>query len=85
MLDQAAEALRQKYPAAQVQPLLDKFRALGDDGAFWTHRLDGLAILGSPETFEVFDLRKNGILESRGVADESIRRRDPLDWRVEPL
>src|SRR5436190_17185872 len=52
----AEEKLRQAYPDQRVNDLFDKFRALIDDQYFWTHRLDGLAALGSADRFEVFDL-----------------------------
>ena len=55
VLRSAEESLRRKYPAAQGQPLLAKLRQLTND-AFWTHRLDGLAVLASPTTLEVFDI-----------------------------
>src|SRR5439155_25906107 len=58
LLDGAEESLRRKYPAAQVQPLLAPLRDLTDDDAFWTHRLDGLAVLASPTTLDVFDLER---------------------------
>jgi hypothetical protein len=56
LLDRAEESLRRKYPAAQVQPLLARLRHLTDDAAFWTQRRDGLAVLASPATLDVFDL-----------------------------
>ena len=46
LLEQAEESLRRNYPA-QGKPLLARLRQLTDD-AFWTHRLDGLAVLASP-------------------------------------
>src|SRR5437762_2231752 len=50
--------LRQSYPGHEVNALLDKFRAWMDDQFFWTHRFDGLAMFGSPNRFEVFDLQR---------------------------
>src|SRR5687767_11758162 len=54
LVDRAEEALRRKYPAAAAQPLLDRFRALAGDGAFWARdqsEQTGLAVLASPATF----------------------------------
>jgi len=35
--------LRQKYPAAETQLILEPFEALAHDHDFWIHTLDGLA------------------------------------------
>jgi len=58
LVDRAEELLRGKYPRTAVQPLVDRFRALAGDGAFWEHRPPGLAVLGTPTTFDTFDLRR---------------------------
>jgi hypothetical protein len=50
------ESLLQKYPAHEVQPLLDPFLALADDRDFWNHTLDGLAVLGARGLFRVYRL-----------------------------
>jgi hypothetical protein len=52
------DQLRRSYPGREVNALLDKFRAWMDDQFFWTHRFDGLAMFGSPNRFEVFDLQR---------------------------
>jgi hypothetical protein len=44
-------SLRQKYPAAEAQLLLQPFEALGSDTEFWKHTLDGLAVLGGSGVF----------------------------------
>jgi Bacterial archaeo-eukaryotic release factor family 3 len=64
----AEEMLRQQYPGHQVNDLLDRFRALIDDQYFWSHRLDGLAIFGARDLFEVFDLQRQP-REATVVAD----------------
>jgi hypothetical protein len=57
LVDHAEERLRDRNSsAAAIKSLLAKFRHLADDHVFWTHRTDGLAVLGSPSTFDVFDL-----------------------------
>jgi hypothetical protein len=52
------KSLREKYPARDLQTLLNGFQSLARDDAFWNHRTDGLAILGSPERFQVFELQR---------------------------
>lgn len=47
-------SLRQRYRG--VDDLLAPFRALGADGSFWNHTLDGLAVFGAPDTFRVFQV-----------------------------
>jgi hypothetical protein len=58
LVDRIEESMRQKYPAPQVQAVLGKFRELEADNAFWTHRVDGLGVLGSPHVFQAFDLQR---------------------------
>jgi len=53
----------------QVQAVLGKFRELQADNAFWTHRVDGLGVLGSPSRFEAFDLQRP--VPERAVVAES--------------
>jgi len=50
--------LRQKYPAAETQLLLEPFEALAHDHDFWIHTLDGLAVLGGPGLFQVFQIQR---------------------------
>jgi hypothetical protein len=69
LVDRAEESLKRHYPGAQVRGLLKPFRGLADDGPFWTHRLDGLAVLGSPGSFHVFDLPRR--VPERVVAADS--------------
>jgi len=58
LLGQAEAALRQSYTSHEVHQFLEPFRPLVDDALFWTHRLDGLAVLGSREGLHVFDLAR---------------------------
>ena len=58
LVDQADETLTRKYPRAAVEPIRTKLRELGEDEIFWAGRHDGLAVLGSPGTFQVFDLAR---------------------------
>jgi len=52
------ESLLRKYPAQEIQPLLDPFLALADDRDFWNHTLDGLAVLGSGSLFRTYRLQR---------------------------
>jgi hypothetical protein len=61
-------SLRRKYSARAVRPLLEQLQGLADDARFWNHRRDGLAVLSSPETFQVFDLHRP-VAELAIVAD----------------
>jgi hypothetical protein len=51
-------SLQQKYPAVEVRPVLEPFEALASDHDFWTYTLDGLAVLGGPSLFRVFQLQR---------------------------
>lgn len=51
-------SLRQKYPALESEPLLAPFEALARNRDFWNHTLDGLAVLGGPDQFRVFNLQR---------------------------
>ena len=51
-------SLRQKYPAVESRLLLEPFEALAHDDDFWNHTLDGLAVLGGPGLFRVFQLQR---------------------------
>ncbi len=44
--------LRERYPEAELPKLLKPFEALANDGAFWNHTLDGLAVLASEGVFQ---------------------------------
>ena len=61
-------SLRQKYPDIETRLLLEPFEALAHDHAFWTHTLDGLAVLGGPSMFRVFLLQRR-VGELAVVAD----------------
>ena len=51
-------SLRQKYPAVETPLLVEPFEELARDHAFWNHTLDGLAVLGRPSLFRVFQLQR---------------------------
>jgi len=68
LLAEMENSLRQKYPTREVRTLLEKFQALARDDRFWNHRTDGLAILSSAETFQIFELQRT-VPELLVVAD----------------
>ncbi len=51
-------SLQRTHPAAETRLLLEPFDALADDHDFWTHTLDGLAVLGGLGLFYVFRLQR---------------------------
>jgi hypothetical protein len=61
-------SLRQKFTAAEARHFLEPFDALARDDAFWSHTLDGLAVLGGPGLFRVF-LLQGPVAELAVVAD----------------
>lgn len=61
-------SLRQKFPAVERRVLLEPFETLANDGDFWNHTLDGLAVLGGPDSFRVFRLQRP-VVELAIVAD----------------
>lgn len=58
LVRQAEESLRQKYASRDIARLLERFQDLAFREEFWEHSLDGLAVLGSAEEFEVFQLQQ---------------------------
>jgi hypothetical protein len=52
LLKELEGTLRQKYPDADAQTLLEPFEALAHDVEFWNHTLDGLVVLGGPNFFQ---------------------------------
>jgi hypothetical protein len=48
--------LGDKYSRHEKSALFQKFQSFEQNDGFWNSRSEGLAILGSPDTFEVFDL-----------------------------
>ena len=68
LLKNLEQALGEKYDAEKVSSSLQSFHALADDREFWNHTLDGLAVLGAPESFRVFTMRRT-VPEVAIVAD----------------
>jgi len=68
LLSEVEQSLREKYPSREVQVLLAQFQKLANDEEFWSLRTEGLAILGSPGVFQVFELQRP-VKETVTVAD----------------
>lgn len=68
LLRDLERSLREKYGTRDVRSLLEPFQALTDDYQFWTHRLDGLAVLGSTGAFQIFEVQRR-LPELAVVAD----------------
>ena len=68
LLKELEASLRQKYPAVETRLFLEPFESLAHDHAFWDHTLDGLAVLGGPGLFRVFQLQQP-VAGSAFVAD----------------
>lgn len=58
LLREMESSLNEKYSTEQVHSAMKKFQQLAHDEIFWHHRTEGLAILSSPETFNIFDLQR---------------------------
>ncbi len=57
-LKELESSLKKKYPARQVQPLLEPFQMLASDGHLWSNNLDGLAVFGGPDFFRFYRLQR---------------------------
>ena len=52
------DSLRLKHPTHEQRQLLARFHHLAEDGGFWRHTYDGLAIFGGTSFFRVFKLQR---------------------------
>jgi len=68
LIRETERSLARQYPARDVKAILEKFQGLERDELFWNHRTEGLAILGSSDTFEIFELQ-SPVAELLVVAD----------------
>jgi hypothetical protein len=55
---QIENKLSSAYSNRDVRTLVENYRSLERDAEFWNHRTEGLAILSSPRTFEVYELQR---------------------------
>ena len=51
-------SLGQKYPAREIQSLLQPFRSLAEDEEFWNRTLDGLAVLSAAGISRLYRLQR---------------------------
>ena len=56
---QVRDSITEKYPTAELNPLLEQFDELGNDQEFWSHATEGLAVLGSSNHFELIRLQQS--------------------------
>jgi hypothetical protein len=58
LLREMEKSLREKFSTREVRDLVGQYQVLVDDREFWNHRTDGLAILGAPDRFQLFELQR---------------------------
>jgi hypothetical protein len=58
LVKQVAESLDKAHAVREVRAMLDPLNRLAEDGKFWNHTLDGLAVLASPTRFDVFKVSR---------------------------
>ncbi len=68
LLRQLGGMLADTAKEKSVRAMLDRFAEFSGDTMFWNHRTDGLAMLASPDTFEIFELQRP-VAERLIVAD----------------
>lgn len=70
--------MQHQYAADVVKALIEPFDALAADHDFWNHTLDGLAVLGAPGLFKVFQLQRP--LAELAVAADSFHTKPLRRW-----
>ncbi|WP_050526057.1 baeRF3 domain-containing protein [Pseudorhodobacter aquimaris] len=68
LLKDLEASLARQYAGRDIAALLRPFRALAENGPFWNHTLDGIAIFATPEVFKVYNLHRS-VTEKAIVAD----------------
>lgn len=56
LADRAAEVLTKSYPESVSSRIVEQLHKLQADDQFWSHVLDGVAVLASPQRFDTFSL-----------------------------
>jgi hypothetical protein len=56
LLKELKQSLVQKHSESEVTALMEPFTALESDKEFWRHTLEGLAVLGTVDTFKTISL-----------------------------
>lgn len=68
LLKELAQSLQKNYPGTDARSLLRPFEDLLEDGDFWNHTLNGLAVLAAADLFRVYKLARP-VRELAVVAD----------------
>ena len=58
LVKKLGDSLLLKYSAGEVQKHLEPFQVLGDDGIFWSHTPEGLAVFSTVDLFKVVGLQE---------------------------
>lgn len=58
LVQELRQSLEKEYPAEKIRSVLEPFEELERDHDFWTHTLDGIAVLGAPGLFQVYVLQR---------------------------
>jgi len=61
-------SLQSRFPATEIESLLERFEEIAQDRKFWNHTLDGLVVLGAADIFRVYRLQQT-VPELAIVAD----------------
>ncbi len=78
LVNALATSLMQQHATDVVEALLEPFEALAQDHEFWSHTLDGLAVLGAPGLFRVFLLQRP--VAELAVAADSFHTKPLRQW-----
>jgi len=68
LLRQVETSLMKSYRSAEIRSLLKPLERLVTDSNFWNHQLDGLAVLSSKETLQIYKLPRK-VKEFAVIAD----------------
>ncbi|MGB6190822.1 MAG: hypothetical protein WBF42_00010 [Terracidiphilus sp.] len=58
LVKELKHSLEQKYSAREIKPLLEPLESLADEGEFWNHTQDGLAVLRAPGLLRIYKLQR---------------------------
>jgi hypothetical protein len=68
LLKEIEASLKRQHGAKKTQALLKPFHVLAEDGPFWNHTLDGIAVFATENVFKVYNLQRT-VTERAIVAD----------------
>lgn len=58
LLKELEASLKREFPGREVQSLLEPFRKLAGDSAFWNHARDGLAVFGNSKGIQTYKVQR---------------------------